>query len=139
MIYQIIFPQISHRSVDICKVYYSNVRKKHDLSNNVFCKYHITVWAFVRFIIQMWGRYMIFQIMFPANIESQLRYLQGLLWLLIHIRDNNCVLLFFLFMNSYNVLLQIFIGWCTLATFISICVFFKSSSPLISFNDILPS
>ena len=120
MSFQIMFLQIPHGSVGNCKVDYSNEQKKYDLSNNVFCKCPITVRAFVSFILLMWGRNVIFQIMFSANIashwrhfsllfwcgedmwslklvfavniESQCRHLQGLLWILIQIRDNNCFL-----------------------------------------------
>ena len=107
------------------KLRYSDEQKKYDLSNNVFCKCRITVWAFVSFILLMWGRNVIFQIMFSANIashcrhfsllfwcgedmwslklvfavniESQCRHLQGLLWIMIQNRDNNCFLVIFPF------------------------------------------
>ena len=63
-----------------CKVDYSNVQKKYNLSNNVFYKYRITVWAFVSFILLMWGRNLIFQIMFSANMASHCRHFSLLFW-----------------------------------------------------------
>ena len=124
-VFKLCFLKISHHSVGNCKVDYSNEQKKYDLSNNVFCKCPITVRAFVSFILLMWGRNVIFQIMFSANIashcrhfsllfwcgedmwslklvfavniESQCRHLQGLLWIMIQNRDNNCLLVIFPF------------------------------------------
>jgi hypothetical protein len=61
------FLQILHHSLGI----YSHVQKKQCHFNLTYCKYCITVWAFLRFI----GRNMIFQSTLFLQILHQSRYI----------------------------------------------------------------
>ena len=96
--------QISHRILGICKIYFCHILKKHDLLNKcplqifvyilgickycfchvlkiydlsitVYCKNHITYWAFVRFIFVMFWRNMTFKLMCTSNIPWQIGHL----------------------------------------------------------------